>query len=250
MRLETRIRNLEQQAPPDDTLSPRAKTELVKLVGRLDALFLPWRVHVTDSKHLRSQVVILRRQQAYRSGVEGIELRATGSSDWRTAQEVRRELIVLGLVSPVTSSGQTVGLTVTSKGDSLARSLVGLKTCADCRWTLERLRKLQAEGGPVHERRLWGEDCVGDPVAWSHLEEGILALLSNGLVTAESSTIGEILYRATDIEITTPSIDVVADATLEALYFDSFNQERLSLAESESDDGELFIPTPAFGGTP
>jgi hypothetical protein len=250
MRLETRIRNLESQSPPDDTLSPRSRTELVRLVGRLDALFLPWRVSVTDSKHLRSQVVILRRQQAYRNQTEGIELRAVGASDWRVAQETRRELITLGLVHPVSSNGQTVGLTITPKGDSLARSLVGLKTCADCRWTLERLRKLQAERSPVHERRLWGEDCVGDPLAWSHLEEGVLPLLSAGLVEATSSSVGEITYRATDIEITPTSIDVVADAALEACYFDSFNLERMQLAESEDDTGEIYIPTPAFGGTP
>jgi hypothetical protein len=250
MRLSTRLKNLEQQAPPDDSLSPRARIELVRLVGRLDALFLPWRVSVTDSKHLRSQVVIVRRQQAYRNQTEGIELRAVGASDWRVAQETRRELITLGLVSPITSSGQTVGLTITAKGDSLARSLVGLKTVSDCRWTLERLRKLQSEGSPVHERRLWQEDCYGDPVAWSHLEEGILPLLSAGLVEATSSSVGEILYRATDIELSVPSVDAVADPSLEACYFDSFNLERMQLAESESDDGELFIPLPAFSGTP
>jgi hypothetical protein len=154
------------------------------------------------------------------------------------------------LVSPITSSGQTVGLTITPKGDALARSLVGLKTCADCRWTLERLQRLQAEQSPVHERRLWQEDCTGDPFAWSHLEEGILPLLSAGLVEATSSTVGEITYRATDIEITTPSVDAVADAALEASYFDSFNLERMQLAESEDDTGEIYIPTPAFGGTP
>ncbi|MFN6130758.1 MAG: hypothetical protein ACK6DC_21240 [Planctomycetota bacterium] len=245
MRLRQRLSALEREAPKADDLSKRGRVELVRLVGRLDALFAPWRVSVRDIQSLRAMVAIRQKQQGYREGVFGLELRAVGASDWRAAQETRRELVAASLVEPITQSGQTQGLRITSLGDSLGRTLAGLKRAADCRWTLDRLRRLQAVKRPVSERRLWAEPCVGNPTTWAHLSEGILPLLAVGVVASLSSSVGEVYYVATDGDYSEPPIEAESEPTLSDAYFDAFNKERAALAESEPDTAELFIPIPA-----
>lgn len=249
MGIKQRLDSLERRSATGSDLSSRSRGGLLRLLGKLDALFYPWRVSARDQQHLRSQAEIVRRQIAYRSGLEGLTLKASGASDWRDAQQVRQELVAAGLATAILASGQIAGMFLTPIGESMARRLAGLKTIADCAWVLSRIRRLQTAQRPVHERRLWGEDCTGDPSDWSHYEEGVLPLLSAGIVGSTSSTIGEVFYTATDIDPDPVVVEVDPDPDAFDVYVAAFNRERASLAECENETRDLWIPLPAnLGG--
>lgn len=228
----------------------REAESLVSILGRRDALAWPWRFTI----HSRTAFCEIRtRWKEYLSGQAGIASRADGQSQWKEAAELRQRLISSGMATATHSSGQVTGLFLTSMGEATARGLVGSRLHSFHEsgvLVLARLRQLVEQTGVsgVAETVLWNRPCFGNPSAWDAMTELIMPCITAGLVRAESDTTGRIVFVPVDgiPEPTEINVDVQADDRFDALYVDSFDNERAVLETCEARDlHECFVPLPA-----
>jgi hypothetical protein len=249
-RLNSKLDSIEQQTGTDSSLTPAAKKLLVQLLARRDAMFWPWRITLTYRPPLCE---IRTRQREYVAGVAGIAAKASGAGDWKTAHDLRNELIAAGMTTAVRSGGQITSQFLTAKGEATGRALVGdyLATYHDeGAAVLARLKALVDETGvsAVAETVLWGRPCYGDPSAWNWLTERILPCIVAGLVRVEPDTVGRIVFIPVD-DVPEPEridVDVQADETFLPIYLKAWDNERATLERCEPrDTDEIFVPNPA-----
>ncbi len=239
-RISTRLSKLEDSQGSGE-LSLDSLRLLVSLLGRLDALFWPFREH----KEFRAEVRLLQRE--YLAGRGGLRSRAQGESTWKSAHFARNELIAAGLVTPQLESGQVTSMRLTPQGLSDARAMVG-----------DRLHGINYEGTLVcyvllkrqpekwvRENDLFGEDvCKGDnPSDWNFAIEWVLPLLRCGAVESNSDAWHRVYFWFVDgVELTDePASLRQVEPWADAAYISAFNSERDALQRLEADGG-IHIP--------
>ena len=248
-RLNSRIDELEKLTPVDGALSVPAKKMLVTILARRDGLFWPWRMNFNVQPPLPE---IFQRQREYQAGTSGVSAKGSGTSaDWKSAHELRRELIAAGLVTSVSSGGQIQSLLLTPKGTSVAKALVGTRLASGRQSALAFLT-LQAltddRGTPVRESVLLGVPSHGDPSEWDFETEPMLALLVCGDVRATPDTVGRVLYSfSPGAEFTLPEVaDIDVEEWADAFYLAAFKSERHLLENAEPrDPSEIYLPISA-----
>jgi hypothetical protein len=238
--LSKRLEQLEQAATPK--LSVDADRLLVSLLGRLDALFWPFRQHA----EFRAEVRLL--QVEYLAGRGGLRSRSQGESNWKAGHHARNELIKAGLVTPQIEGGQVTSMRLTMQGIADARAMVGYrlrgindKITQACHEILRR----QA-GQWIRENDLFGEDvCKGDnPTDWNFATECVLPLLRYGAIESNSDSWKRVYFWFVDsvASITEePSSLRQMEPWADAEYISAFNSERVALQRLESDGG-IHIP--------
>ena len=249
-RLNTKLDAIEQQAGTDTSLTPAAKTLLVQILARRDAMFWPCRWTLT----YRPPICEIRtRQREYVAGVSGIAAKASGAGDWKHAHELRNSLIASGMTTAVRSGGQITSQFLTPLGEATGRALVGdylARYHDEGSEVLARLKALVEETGvaAVAEGVLWGRRCVGDPSEWNYLTERILPCITAGVVSVEQDTVGRVIYIPVD-DVPEPeriAADVEADPQFLPIYLKSWSDERSVLERCEPRDAdEVFVPNPA-----
>ena len=246
MRLETRLKNLEAFEPSAGLSRPEKKL-LVSLLGRRDALFWPWRFQVNSNIPF---VEIYRRQREYLDGSVGLQAKADGKGAWKQAHETRQRLIAVGFLKANHSGGQVVNVFLTPIGEATAMALAGpgLSTLQDIE--TRALREiLRRDGGVMRESTLFGIPCVGDPSDWNRYTQFALPLLTSGLVSCHSDTVGRACYRLVSEELPEViDVNVQFEEAMGDAYIRAFNNERLVLEGcTPRDPHELFIPLPESG---
>lgn len=193
---------------------------------------------------------IFRRQREYLSGEIGLSAKASGKEQWKTAHHMRQKLIASGYLHANFNAGQVLNVFLTRLGEATARALVGdrLKTFHDMEPHLifELLRRF--DGNSVRESRLFNQPCSGYPSEWADYSEMVLPLLTEGVVSATSDTVGRVLYRLTGkpVPSDTPKVEILSDPEYDDEYIRVYDSERSSLSTAEPrDPHELFIPIPA-----
>jgi hypothetical protein len=238
-RVKSRITKLEQQAAGEITDS--AARLLVTLLGRLDALWWPWR-HSDESR-----AAIRGQQVAYLAGVGSLAARSQGSSNWKAVHFDRNALIEAGLVDAQIESGQVTGLRLTSQGIADAMALVGDRLQKlDHLLTQAILGAIQEAGGWIRENQLFGDSvCSGDnPTNWEAYIEYVLPLLRAGVVEQTSDAWCRAYFAAVEnvqLPIEASSLRSVASWGDE-VYLEAFDSERAALMRLEALDGGIFIP--------
>lgn len=251
--LNTRLDALETQAGADGELSGLSKTLLVGILGRRDALFWPWRFSPHSCPPFPE---IRQRQREYLAGTSGVSARADGRSQWKSAHEIRQRLAAAGMLRAVGANGETVSVILTSRGEAVARALVG-----DRLFTVERARAwrvmlqilTEAHGAPIRESVLFGHPCTGSPTDWESHVEPMLPLLAAGLVVADSDTVGRALFTLVDgVELPEAvAVDVQPEDGFDEIYLVAFNNERAVLAAAEPrDPSEIYLPIGASSHWP
>jgi hypothetical protein len=238
-RLHSRLNRIESQKPVKMTLD--AQRLLVSLLGRRDALFWPWRC---VGSHRAS---IAKMQREYLSGSLGMMARSQGENNWKAAHHTRNELVAAGLCKATVAGGQITGLTLTTKGESDARALVGDRLShGEFAEVLVDLIRERADryGKWCSESALFQIEGVGDPATWQHLTELVLPMLVAGVAVANSDTCGRVYYSVVDdVEIPTPQYsELDADEAFDSLYIKAFDDERATLSTLDDADGEIVIP--------
>jgi hypothetical protein len=240
IRLNKRLEQLEQAATP--RMSGDADRLLVSLLGRLDALFWPFR----ENEDFRPEVRFL--QVEYLAGRGGLRSRSQGESNWKAGHHARNELIKSGLVLPQIDGGQVTSMRLTPQGLSDARAMVGdrlhginYKGTLICHCLLKR----QPEKW-VRENDLFGEDvCQGDnPSDWDFATEWVLPLLRCGAIESNSDSWHRCYFWFVDgVELTDePPSTRTVEPWADAAYISAFNSERDALQRLESDGGGIHIP--------
>ena len=246
IRLAKRLNALEQAAPSG--LSVDADKLLVSLLGRLDALFWPFRSHTGSYR-----AVVRARQLDYIAGLGGLSAKAQGQENWKVQHYTRTELTTAGLCTAITSGGQTVALRLTPAGLADAATMVGdrLATLAGqpTRILLELIRQHEPSshsGKWILENDLFGSDiCQGDdPNEWEFAIDFLQPLLRCGVIESTSDLYHRVYFRLVDgvvipdLPVSTRQVEPWADD----LYIASYNTERESLQRLRCDDGGIFIP--------
>jgi hypothetical protein len=224
---------------------------LVQILARRDALAWPWRFTISSKVAFTE---IRTRWKEYLSGTSGIAVRADGKENWKESSEMRQRLISGGLATAQHSSGQVTGMFLTSRGEAVARALVGSRL-----WTFQMARpllavlRIRSEETPVRavrESMLFGIAGVGCPNDWNYWTEMILPLLTCGIVAANSDTQGRACYTPVDDVPEPPEIvvSVAADPDADELYLSTFSNERAVLETLEPRDPHaVYVPMPATG---
>ena len=246
-KLSTRLTELERGAVTDGKSSLPAKKMLVEILARRDAIFWPWRV----TRNVQPPICELRiRQREYLSGTTGIAAKGSGNqSDWKTAHELRRELISAEMLTSTASGGQITSLFPTQKGEAIAAALVGDRL-ADGRQSMLAFLLLETltddRGTPIRESVLLNVPSHGNPEDWADELEVMLPLLTSGCVRATPDTVGRVLFSFTKgdrpPEPVAVDVDVAAEPWADDVYIAAFNSERHMLANTEPrDPSECFI---------
>jgi hypothetical protein len=191
-----------------------------------------------------------RRQREYLDGSIGISARGSGKHEWKRAHEKRTRLIKAGYISASYQGGQVQSVFITSKGEAMARALVGTRLCTlandCCPLIVELLRRF---GGWVREGQLFNRRCEGSPSEWEDWTELVLPLLTAGIVQATSDGPGCVLFSLTGKPFPKKEIqvsDIASKPDFDDAYVVAFDAERASLAQAESrDPNEIFIRVPA-----
>jgi len=247
-RLKSRIDALEQQTSGGGGVSMPAKKMLVEILARRDALFWPWRV----TRNVQPPICELRiRQREYLSGTTGIAAKGSGNqSDWKTAHELRRQLIAAGMLTSTSSGGQITSLFLTRTGEAIASRLVGDRL-ADGRQSMLAFLLLETltddRGTPIRESVLLGVPSHGNPEDWADELEVMLPLLTSGCVRSTPDTVGRVLFSFTKgdrpPEPVAVAVDVAAEPWADDVYIAAFNSERHMLENVDPrDPSECFIP--------
>ena len=247
IRLNKRLDALES-ANSSVAVSLDADRLLVSLLGRLDALFWPFRSHTGSYR-----AVVRARQLDYISGKCGLSAKSQGQENWKVQHYTRAELTTAGLCTAITSGGQVTALRLTPAGLCDATSMVGdrLATLANhpTMVLLELIRRFEGcehSGKWLLENNLFGSEvCVGDnPNAWEFAIDFLQPLLRCGVIESTSDLYHRVYFRLVDgvviLEepVSTRQIEPWADA----LYIASYNAERESLQRLQCDDGGIYIP--------
>ncbi len=250
-KITTRLAALEA-ASNTGGISAAESTLLVTILARRDALFWPWRFQI----HSKTPFTEVRqRQREYLSGSAGVTVKADGKDNWKDAHAMRQTLIAAGLITATHSGGQVQSVFLTSKGEAIARGLVGdrLHTFHESGvLVLARLRQLSAATSvrAVRESILWNRELTGCPNDWDDFNELILPCLTCGIVAASSDTQGRACYTPIE-DIAEPeaiTVDVTPVDEMDSLYLRTFNNERTVLETLEArDPHEVYIPLPATG---
>jgi len=245
-RLNSRLDELEKRTKTDGQLSPSAREMLVEVLAKRDALFWPWRM---TKSYQPPMTEIRHRQREYLSGVAGVSAKGSGSqSDWKSAHELRRELIAAGMLKPASSGGQVTSVFLTPSGESTAKALVGFRFPSDrvCQLVFLLLQTLTDDRqAPVREHVLLGCPSFGDPSSWDAMTEQMLPALVCGAARSTPDGCGRILYSFTPGAEMPEAIvvDVASEDWAEDVYLDVFDSERVALENTEPRDvTECFIP--------
>ena len=245
-RLKSRIDALEQQTSGGGGVSMPAKKMLVEILGMVHAMFWPWRL----TKSIQPPMTEIRlRQREYLSGAAGVRAKGSGgSADWKSAHELRRELIAAGMITAVNNAGQTTSVFPTQKGEAIAWGLVGDRL-ADGRQSMLAFLLLEMltdeRGTPIRESVLLGVPSHGNPEDWADELEVMLPLLTSGCVRATPDTVGRVLFSFTkgDRPPEPVAVDIEPEPWAENTYIAAFNSERHTLANVDPrDPSECFIP--------
>ena len=246
-RIATRLAKLEDSTGSKE-LSVESLRLLVSLLGRLDALWWPFRTHTGSYR-----AEIRRMQLEYLSGTGCLRAASQGETNWKAAHHARNELIGAGLANASLSGGQVVGLRLTARGLADAIAMVGdrLQRLVN-RPTLTLLVILRKFEGCSHsakwmlENNLFGADvCKGtNPSDWDHAIEYLLPLLRCGLIESTSDLWNRCYFMAVDgVDIQDePTSKMQAQPWADSAYVSAFNSERDALLRCECLDGGIYIP--------
>ncbi len=244
-RLNSRLDALEASQNTNE-LSPSARKMLVQILAKRDALFWPWRM---TKSYQPPMTEIRARQREYLAGIAGVSAKGSGSqSDWKSAHELRRELITSGMLKPVSSGGQIVSVNLTQLGEAVAKALVGSRFPSDhvCQLAFLMLQAMtDDQGTPIREHVLLGCPSHGNPGEWDDSTERMLPALVCGAARSTPDGCGRILYSfTTGAKMPeTIAVQVASEGWAEEVYLDVFDSERIALENTEPRDlHEVFIP--------
>lgn len=250
-KLSTRLRDLEAQAGEAVELTHDEQSLLVRILGRRDAMYWPWRCTLTIRPPMAE---IQQRQRDYLAGTVGVAVKADGKQQWKSAFQMRARLIQAGMIEAQHSSGQITSVFLTTLGEATARALVGdrLYVVKESlhQFMLLCLLSQQTSVKAVRESVLFGIECVGDPSGWDYQTEKMLPLLTCGLVTSHSDTEGRIAYTPQGgIDAPEPpAVTVSSHPDFDAAYIAAFDAELKVLnATKPRDPDALYICLPATG---
>ena len=208
---------------------------LASLLGTIDGTIFPDRL---------GSMAVRERQRQYQNG--GIVFSGSGGSSraWKQTQRWREKMVSLGAISIVKSRSSLPLIKISTAAEQAIRAAAGLPGFEISGWVLDAINSHSEDrrGGWVSERTLFGESDDKHT-----LTETLLPLLVNGFVEAHPSTIGELFYRSTGVEL--PGFEsagveysVEANEAYTNAFVSTFNDRKSWVAE---DPNEVFIPMSA-----
>ncbi len=238
-RLLLQLGKIEEQT--SEGLSDGALSMLVATLGKLDAMFYPWR----SIGSFRGAVAVLCGQ--YRAKQYGIAARGAGLEQWKSASNERAQLQNAGLAIATTAHSQTTGLVLTPEGLSMARALTGTPGRIEVGVRLMQSKQADWRNGWCSESTLFGRELSGNPSDWEELTELVVPAQIAGCVYANCDCDGRVFYRLDSQEFTElPPCDRKPEQWAVDAYLQAYKTERRALQTLEDNDG-LIIPIPKGG---
>lgn len=224
-----------------DGLGEGALTMLVSTLGKVDAMFFPWRF----SGSFRGAVAVM--QQEYRAGKYGIAARGAGLEQWKSSCNERAELQAAGLATAITAKSQTIGISLTPEGMALSRALTSTPSSIELGVKLLQRKQADWRNGWCSESVLFERDLTGDPSEWERLTEAMVPSMIAGCVKANNDCDGRVYYHLEKPEfIAELDNDRKPEQWAVDSYLEAYKSERRALQRLEDNDG-LIIPIPRGG---
>jgi len=241
-----------------------AHSLLVSIAAKIDAVFQPLRKW--DCRELVT--ILYEHRRDYLCG-QGIPWHATGcdEAERKRHQRLLGDLEAAGLVTIIRSKAKMTAVSLTSKGDQMARKLTGVGDWEDGLCSLQEVdRRIDVEGFGTDGHRWLPETVLagvkyGTPDAGKEfrlVELTGAAALAYGWLESNSDSHGRVSYAITELGEKVleslpepPACDVAEPCPkLNDLFWERFSAERTALEGlTPRDTSELgFIPLPCSTG--
>jgi hypothetical protein len=173
------------------------KPPLIEILASIDALFTPMR---WSRGSARACAAVAERRRAFvHNGVAFVA--GGGEAARQTVHRELQELVGAGLIVINRTHGYQRGVTLTVRGDNVARSLTPTKRVDEAWLALELVATvataLECPGRFVVEHAVLGIEDSSNPKPFLDFEDLALPLLASGLLESASDAAGRVAYKVT-----------------------------------------------------